>query len=470
MRFAIRTTLAAGILAAGVAATTGAAQASPSHKISRGTLFVLGTDANDTLALRLQAGNPKKLEIDFGDDGTADRRINRNSVKRIRIRTFAGDDRVRVDDANGAIRIPTRIDAGRGDDTLLGGRENERFYAGPGNDTVDGNRGADKADLGAGDDRFSWDPGDGSDAVDGRLGVDALAFKGSADSERFAVSANGRRARVTRDVGNIVMNLSQIEQVDVTAGAGDDTLKTYDLSGTDVRTVNEDLGAGADHVIADGTDAPDTVTTTGTAGSVTVSGLAAVVNIRNADAAHDQLLVNGRGGSDALNASGLAADAIQYAADSGAGDDKLAGGRGADRLLGGDGNDTADGNQGDDTALLGANDDTFIWDPGDGSDTVEGQSGVDRLAFNGANIAENFDVSANGGRVRFFRNVASITMDLNDVERIATNALGGADNMVVNDLSGTDVTAVATDVSGPTDDGVQDAVTSTAATGTTSPP
>ena len=64
------------------------------------------------------------------------------------------------------------------------------------------------------------------------------------------------------------------------------------------------------------------------------------------------------------------------------------------------------------------------------------------MLFNGANIAENFDVSANGGRVRFTRNIANIVMDLNDVESIDVKALGGADNLVVNDLSGTDVTSV----------------------------
>ena len=64
------------------------------------------------------------------------------------------------------------------------------------------------------------------------------------------------------------------------------------------------------------------------------------------------------------------------------------------------------------------------------------------MLFNGANIAENFDVSANGGRVRFTRNIASIVMDLNDVESIDVKALGGADNLVVNDLSGTDLTSV----------------------------
>ena len=110
-------------------------------------------------------------------------------------------------------------------------------------------------------------------------------------------------------------------------------------------------------------------------------------------------------------------------------------------LLGGDGNDFIDGNQGNDAAFLGAGDDVFQWDPGDGSDTVEGQDGTDTMLFNGANIDEIFDVSANGGRVRFTRNIGNIVMDLNDVERIDLNALGGADTVTVNDLSGTDLTA-----------------------------
>ena len=39
----------------------------------------------------------------------------------------------------------------------------------------------------------------------------------------------------------------------------------------------------------------------------------------------------------------------------------------------------------------------------------------------------------------FFRNVAAVTMDLDDVETIDFFALGGADSIVVNDLSGTDL-------------------------------
>src|SRR6185503_3231346 len=140
--------------------------------------------------------------------------------------------------------------------------------------------------------------------------------------------------------------------------------------------------------------------------------------------------------------TGNLAPLISVTVDGGAGNDTILGSNGNDTLLGGTGNDFIDGQQGNDVALLGAGDDTFQWDPGDGSDVVEGQAGTDRLVFNGANVSENIAISANGGRVLFTRDVANIVMDLDDVERIDFNALGGADTVAINDLSGTDVTEV----------------------------
>ena len=101
-------------------------------------------------------------------------------------------------------------------------------------------------------------------------------------------------------------------------------------------------------------------------------------------------------------------------------------------------------------------DDTFVWNPGDGSDTVEGQDGTDTLLFNGANVNENIDITANRGRVRFTRDVANITMDLNGIEHIDFNALGGADNITVGDLTGTGVTQVAIDLAATPGSGVGD--------------
>ena len=134
--------------------------------------------------------------------------------------------------------------------------------------------------------------------------------------------------------------------------------------------------------------------------------------------------------------------------DGGAGADTLAGGSGAELLLGGDGNDSIDGNRGNDVAFMGAGDDTFVWDPGDGSDVVEGQDGADTMLFNGAGGPEQVDLSANGSRLRFFRTQGTITMDTRGVERVDFNALGGADTVTVNDLTGTDVTSVNVDLAG----------------------
>ena len=128
--------------------------------------------------------------------------------------------------------------------------------------------------------------------------------------------------------------------------------------------------------------------------------------------------------------------------DGGTGDDSLSGSAGADTLFGGDNNDLVDGNFGSDSAFLGAGNDIFKWDPGDASDIVEGQAGADQLLFNGSNAGENISISANGARVSFLRDVASVTMDMDDVETITFNAIGGVDNIIINDLTGTDVTRV----------------------------
>jgi hypothetical protein len=123
----------------------------------------------------------------------------------------------------------------------------------------------------------------------------------------------------------------------------------------------------------------------------------------------------------------------------GGGNDTLFGGDGNDLLLGDRGNDTVSGGRGNDVTFLDRGDDRFTWNPGDGDDTVEGQAGNDVLGFNGANLAELMDVAANGPRVRLFRNVANINMDLQGVERLELNALAGSDFITVGDLTGTDL-------------------------------
>jgi Ca2+-binding RTX toxin-like protein len=421
-------------------------------KLKHGVLTVEGTAASDKIALRLQAGNPAVLEVDVGDDGSADFSFRRADVEMIEVEGGDGDDLVRIDEANGAFTnsIPTKLRGQQGDDTLLGGSGAETLRGGRGNDTIDGNRGNDLAVMGAGDDTFIWDPGDGSDTIEGREGNDTMRFNGANVAERIDMTANGNRLRFFRDVASITMDTDDVEQVDFNALGGADTVTVGDLTGTDVTKVNIDLGSdGAqDRVIVNGTNGNDTVNVSGDAASgVAVAGLQATVSIQHQEP-NDALVVNALGGDDSVSAAGLAAGAIGLTVDAGAGDDTIAGSQGAETTLGGDGDDSIDGNRGDDAALMGAGDDTFTWDPGDGSDTIEGQDGTDRMRFNGANVAERIDMSANGNRLRFFRDIASITMDTNDVEQVDFNALGGADTVTVNDLSGTDVTEVNLELQG----------------------
>jgi Ca2+-binding RTX toxin-like protein len=221
--------------------------------------------------------------------------------------------------------------------------------------------------------------------------------------------------------------------------------------------------AAVDTTTINGTGGNDAITIAPNAGAVDVTGLAAAVTIEHPEAANDLLTVNGLAGNDTISgAAGLAA-LIKVAIDGGDANDRINGGDGAESLVGGGGNDAIDGNGGADTGLMGAGDDTFIWDPGDGSDVVEGQDGADTMLFNGAGVGENFDVSANGNRLRFFRTQGAITMDMNDTEFIDVQALGGADSAVVNDLAGTDIKSVTLDleaaIGGGVGDGAGDSVT-----------
>ena len=168
----------------------------------------------------------------------------------------------------------------------------------------------------------------------------------------------------------------------------------------------------------------------------------------------ENLVVNMNGGDDTFTAgNGLALRFIALTVDGGAGNDTLIGGGGNDVLIGGDGNDFIDGGRRGRRATSPpwcAGDDTFVWNPGDGSDHP--CRGTGRLwtpcFFNGSNANEQFNVSASGQRVRFTRDVGNVVMDLNGVEGINLKALGVADTVTVNDLTGTGLTALNVDLSG----------------------
>jgi Ca2+-binding RTX toxin-like protein len=418
--------------------------------------------ANGT-RVRFDRINPAPFALDIG------------TTEKLVVNMNGGDDSFSAT-GNLAALIGITVDGGAGNDTILGSNGADLLIGGDGNDFIDGQQGNDVSFLGAGNDVFQWDPGDGSDTVEGQDGTDTMLFNGSAGAEIFEASANGGRLRFTRNLGNIVMDTNDVEVVELNALGNTDTVIVNNLTGTDVTQVKVDLagtiggtaGDGqADVVVANGTNGNDIIAVFGAGTSVSVVGLSAVVSVTNSEGANDSLVINALGGDDGITATTLPAGVIKLTIDGGAGNDTIHGSQGADVLLGGDGNDFVFGDNGNDLALLGAGDDVFQWDPGDGNDTIEGQDGTDTMLFFGSNAAENIDIVANGGRVLFLRNVANVTMDLNDVERIDFRALGGADNIVVGDLSGTDVQEIGIDLRGPNGggDGAADSVTVNATNG-----
>ncbi len=307
----VRAGLAAGAaagFAVAVAVTTPAsASQSPSAYVSYDTLTVTGTNAADVLALRLAAGEPNTLQVDFGDDGAAEFSFDRTTFSKIDVFLRGGNDEYRVDQVNGAFTDEAiTVDGGNGNDTLNGGDGAEVFYGGNGTDTVDGNRGADTGYMGNGPDTFRWDPGDGSDVIEGQNGTDTLDFNGAAGNENMKLSANGTRSLFFRDAGNISMDMNEVERLDLTALGGVDTVTIDDMSGTGFRQADVDLSGPA----GGGDGAADTVTVNGTANAdrvrvntdgaqVDVKGLATQVHVIGSEPT-DQLDVNTLDGKDVV--------------------------------------------------------------------------------------------------------------------------------------------------------------------------
>jgi Ca2+-binding RTX toxin-like protein len=303
---------------------------------------------------------------------------------------LGGADNLVLDESGGALPA-ANLFGGTGNDTAGGGSSDDQLFGQGDNDVLLGRGGFDQLFGGAGNDTLTG--GDADDQLFGEGGDDRMIWNPGDDTDSFE------------------------------GGAGIDTVEVNGGSGAERFAIT----ANGQRVRFDRLDPAPFAIDIGTS---------------------EQLVLRANGGSDTISATGNLAALIKLTLDGGAGNDTILGGNGADVLIGGKGKDFVDGNQGDDVAFLGAGNDVFQWDPGDGSDVVEGQAGTDTMRFNGSNADENIDIAANGGRVLFFRNIANVTMDLDDVETIRFNALGGTDTITVNDLTGTDARLVAIDLAG----------------------
>src|SRR5687768_4107587 len=344
-----------------------------------GTLSVFGDALDNNITVSRDAAG--KLLVNGGAVAVGGGTPTVANTALIQVFGQGGNDTVTLSETNGALPR-ANLFGGTGNDTLTGGSGGDQLFGQAGNDTLLGKGGFDFLFGGSENDTLTG--GDADDQVFGESGDDRMIWN-----------------------------------------PGDDTDLNEGGAGSDVVEVNGGNGAEQFTATANGTRVRfDRLDPAPFAIDIGTS---------------ESLILNANGGDDTFSATGNLAALIAITVDGGAGNDTILGSNGADTLSGGDGNDVVDGQQGADSAVLGAGDDTFQWDPGDGNDVVEGQAGMDKMIFNGSNIGEEFQASANTGRVRFTRNVGNIVMDLDDAEVLELNALGGADLTTVNDLSGTDL-------------------------------
>jgi hypothetical protein len=374
-RLLVGVAVAAGV--AGAAAVP--ASAAVTATSSSGVLMVLGDGLDNSITIGRDAAG--RILVNGGAVAVQGGTPSVANTTLIRVFGQDGNDAITLNQANGALPA-ANLFAGAGNDTLSGGSGGDQLFGQSGNDTLLGRGGTDL--LFGGDDNDTLTGGGGDDQVFGQSGSDRMVWNPGDDAD---------------------------------LNEGGDSVDTVAVNGAN--------GAEQFTVTANGTGVRFE--------RITPAPFAIAVG------SSENLVVNANGGDDSFGATGSLAALIKITVDGGVGNDTLRGGDGADVLLGGDGNDFVDGDQGNDLALLGAGDDAFQWDPGDGSDTVEGQAGLDRLLFTGMGASENFELSANGARLRLFRDIGAVTLDADDVEKVALAALGGADTIDLGDLTGTDV-------------------------------
>ncbi|HEY0312489.1 MAG TPA: type I secretion C-terminal target domain-containing protein, partial [Allosphingosinicella sp.] len=346
--------------------------------------------------------------------------------------------------------LRTRIDAGGGNDTLIGVSE-DQLFGGDGNDVItagagdsflSGDSGDDRLTDGAGNDALYG--GDGNDILVSRAGSDWLQGDAGNDSFTIIRSASGQAGDGILGSGGsgnddfyIDTSGSYYSYVAVYCGDGDDVVEIGGVSGW----LDLTLGAGSDTIrfdsvphgelfasvtvsdfqVGDGGDRLDFNRLLGflvgnvTASPFTLGYLQLVQNgadtlvtskfgdlatLKNVDAASLTAWNLGGYGQDGslqgpTTVGGTPGDDLLFGGsgadtiDGGPGNDTIWGGMGNDTLTGGDGNDQLSADFGDNHLDGGAGDDILA--DGTGSDVLIGGDGNDTIIAEGSDTIDGGD-------------------------------------------------------------------------------
>jgi Ca2+-binding RTX toxin-like protein len=369
------------------------------------TLQVTGNSRSQAIALRLKAGDPTTLEVDAGDDGSADFSFARSSFSSITLDGGDGNDTLRIDETNGVFTDtqPATLLGGAGNDTLLAGSADETFNGGTGTDTLVGPNASNTwilTGLGAG--TLNGMPFTGINNLTGSIQKDVFTVKtggsvtgtvsggaGTADQLDYTAFSSPVTVNLRTKSAPGIGHFAAIEAVQGTSAGdtlvGPNAATTWQITATDRAavggvafssfenmvggTTNDTFkfsnGTGISGTI-DGGDGANTLDysayTTAVAVALADAGLGPATNVGGGVVNFQN--VTGGAGKDTL--TGNAADNVLLGK---AGNDVLSGGSGGnDILVGGGGNDTLTGSSGR-SLLIGSS----------GADHLSGGSGDDLL-------------------------------------------------------------------------------------------
>ncbi|NKJ83913.1 M10 family metallopeptidase [Rhizobium leguminosarum] len=288
------------------------------------------------------------------------------------------------------------VQAGSGDDTIVGNEANNMLWGNAGNDSLSGGTGVDTLIGGTGNDTYFVDNAADVVTENAREGTDTVRATASytlgANVENLTFIGTGAFSGVGNGLDNTITGGAATDTL--LGGAGNDTLD----GGAGADTLLG--GAGDDTYIVD--NAGDSVTENASEGTDTVrTNLASYTlgaNVEN------------------LTYNGTAA----FAGTGNSLDNLIIGGAASDMLSGGAGNDTLNGSAGADTLIGGAGDDIYAVDNAGDSVTENASEGTDTVRTNLA----SYTLGANVENLTY-NGTAAFTGTGNSLDNLITGGNGG---------------------------------------------
>ncbi|MCQ3830612.1 calcium-binding protein [Microbulbifer elongatus] len=422
-----------------------------SDRYSGGNGFdqLLGTDADDDIILSVFSGAATLERID-GKLGV--NRILSNSANNT------------LDFSNTELVNVSEINAGDGNDTVIGTESADLIVGGLGSDNLYGNAGDDVFLLTEGDTGFDrYEGGDGIDSVHGTSGDDVFrlsAFSGNATVE--VIDGKGGNDQISGSSANNTFdfrNTSLVNIALIATQSGNDT-----VYGTDAADTIEG-GLGSDNLYGEGGDDVFLLTAgdtgydryaggdgidelRGTTGNdlIRLAAYSGATTVEHINGNGGQDVIQGTTGNNTLDFSQTELTSITEI-DASKGNDTVHGSTSDDTIRGGEGTDTLYGNAGADI---------YIFARGDGSDSIRdsGSSNGDTLYFEGAIAPEDIWVVKNGAHLDIYLLAGSEKVQIvnwesldNRIESISTESGASLPFERIGDLSDT-MTVIGVPVNG----------------------